>query len=114
MKFQFLKKISFYYFFFNSSINELFNAYNQRATLRKEIDNLDSGDFSQPLLKPTQEEVEYSKNFFKRVFYEMPLRYFKKLSNPQIRKSDDVYKYLFLCDFINFFVILFGFSAFGV
>lgn len=33
-----------------------------------------------------------------------------KLSN---RVSADVYTYIFLCDFINFFVLLFGFTAFG-
>lgn len=34
-----------------------------------------------------------------------------KLSN---RVSADVYAYIFLCDFINFFVLLFGFTSFGV
>jgi piezo-type mechanosensitive ion channel component 1/2 len=29
------------------------------------------------------------------------------------RKTTDVYKFLFMCDFVNFFVIIFGFSAFG-
>lgn len=30
------------------------------------------------------------------------------------RVTADVYAYIFLCDFINFFVLLFGFTAFGV
>lgn len=30
------------------------------------------------------------------------------------KKRTDVYKYMFLCDFINFFVLLFGFSEFSV
>lgn len=29
------------------------------------------------------------------------------------RVSTDMYTYIFLCDFINFFVLLFGFAAFG-
>ncbi|KAG5675805.1 hypothetical protein PVAND_005679 [Polypedilum vanderplanki] len=36
-----------------------------------------------------------------------------QLFDRQSKKSADVYGFLFLCDFINFFVILFGFSAFG-
>ncbi|XP_055598919.1 piezo-type mechanosensitive ion channel component-like isoform X5 [Uranotaenia lowii] len=39
--------------------------------------------------------------------------FFDQLLDRQSRKTADVYGYLFLCDFINFFVILFGFSAFG-
>ncbi|XP_058452791.1 piezo-type mechanosensitive ion channel component isoform X2 [Malaya genurostris] len=39
--------------------------------------------------------------------------FFNQLLDRQSRKTADVYGYLFLCDFINFFVILFGFSAFG-
>lgn len=36
-----------------------------------------------------------------------------QLFDRQSKRSADVYGFLFLCDFINFFVILFGFSAFG-
>ena len=30
------------------------------------------------------------------------------------RKVVDVYKYMFICEFINFFVLLFGYSDFAV
>lgn len=30
------------------------------------------------------------------------------------RLPTDVYSFMFLCDFINFFVLLFGFTSFGV
>lgn len=40
--------------------------------------------------------------------------FFKKLLKLTNRVSADVYSYIFLCDFINFFVLLFGFTAFGV
>jgi len=30
------------------------------------------------------------------------------------RLATDVYALMFLCDFVNFFVLLFGFTAFGV
>uniref|UniRef100_A0A182NU57 Piezo-type mechanosensitive ion channel component n=1 Tax=Anopheles dirus TaxID=7168 RepID=A0A182NU57_9DIPT len=39
--------------------------------------------------------------------------FFVQLLDQQSRKTTDVYGYMFLCDFINFFVILFGFSSFG-
>lgn len=39
--------------------------------------------------------------------------FLKQLFDRQSKRSADVYGFLFLCDFINFFVILFGFSSFG-
>ncbi|XP_070500560.1 piezo-type mechanosensitive ion channel component isoform X4 [Chironomus tepperi] len=39
--------------------------------------------------------------------------FINQLFDRQSKRSADVYGFLFLCDFINFFVILFGFSAFG-
>ncbi|XP_037802529.1 LOW QUALITY PROTEIN: piezo-type mechanosensitive ion channel component-like [Penaeus monodon] len=35
------------------------------------------------------------------------------LLHPQYQVSVDVYAYMFFCDFFNFFVLIFGFSAFG-
>ncbi len=40
-------------------------------------------------------------------------QFLNQLFDRQSKRSADVYGFLFLCDFINFFVILFGFSAFG-
>lgn len=40
--------------------------------------------------------------------------FFHKLLTQTNRVTADVYVYIFLCDFTNFFVILFGFTAFGV
>lgn len=37
----------------------------------------------------------------------------RQLFDRESRHTADIYGFLFLCDFINFFVILFGFSAFG-
>ncbi|XP_037048036.1 piezo-type mechanosensitive ion channel component isoform X2 [Bradysia coprophila] len=39
--------------------------------------------------------------------------FFHKLLTPTNRVTADVYVYIFLCDFTNFFVLLFGFTAFG-
>lgn len=41
-------------------------------------------------------------------------KFFKKLLLQVNRVTGDLYVYIFLCDFINFFVLLFGFTAFGV
>lgn len=40
--------------------------------------------------------------------------FYRQLVDRRSRKTADVYTLIFLCDFINFFVILFGFSSFGV
>lgn len=37
----------------------------------------------------------------------------RQLFDRESRQTADIYSFLFLCDFFNFFVILFGFSAFG-
>ncbi|XP_065164464.1 piezo-type mechanosensitive ion channel component isoform X3 [Atheta coriaria] len=39
--------------------------------------------------------------------------FFVQLFDPTSRVAADVYTYLFLCDFYNFFVILIGYSSFG-
>lgn len=36
------------------------------------------------------------------------------LLHQESQVSVDVYAYMFFCDFFNFFVLIFGFSAFGV
>lgn len=39
--------------------------------------------------------------------------FFRQLRDPTSRVAADVYSYMFLCDFYNFFVILIGYSSFG-
>ncbi|XP_025418827.1 piezo-type mechanosensitive ion channel component-like isoform X7 [Sipha flava] len=39
--------------------------------------------------------------------------FFEQLIDSSSRVNADVYTYMFLCDFINIFVVVFGFSAFG-
>jgi len=46
--------------------------------------------------------VEPMKNFFKRII------------DPAGKEKTNVYAYMFLCDFFNFLLLIFGFSAFGV
>jgi len=40
--------------------------------------------------------------------------FFEQLIDSSSRVNADVYTYMFLCDFFNIFVVVFGFSAFGV
>ncbi|XP_050088800.1 piezo-type mechanosensitive ion channel component [Anopheles aquasalis] len=65
-------------------------------------------------------QPEPVKKYFPQIVKEAVLQYtsalkafFSQLLDRQSRKTADVYGYMFLCDFVNFFVILFGFSAFG-
>ncbi|XP_055941202.1 piezo-type mechanosensitive ion channel component 2-like isoform X4 [Argiope bruennichi] len=39
--------------------------------------------------------------------------FFYHLLYPEYRVTVDVYAYMFFCDFINFFIVVFGYSAFG-
>ncbi|XP_076270336.1 piezo type mechanosensitive ion channel component isoform X5 [Rhynchophorus ferrugineus] len=39
--------------------------------------------------------------------------FFQQLLDPTARVAADVYTFMFLCDFINFFVLLIGYSSFG-
>lgn len=39
--------------------------------------------------------------------------FFRQLFDRESRQTADIYTFLFICDFVNFFVILFGFAAFG-
>lgn len=41
-------------------------------------------------------------------------KFFEQLLDPTSRITVDVYAYMFMCDFINFMVVIFGFAAFGV
>ncbi|KAG7311319.1 hypothetical protein JYU34_002356 [Plutella xylostella] len=43
-----------------------------------------------------------------------PERVPPRMLAPGARVTADVYAYMFLCDFTNFLVVLFGFAAFGV
>uniref|UniRef100_A0AAG5DE22 Piezo-type mechanosensitive ion channel component n=1 Tax=Anopheles atroparvus TaxID=41427 RepID=A0AAG5DE22_ANOAO len=65
-------------------------------------------------------QPESKQRYFVQIAKQSILRYssslkafFVQLLDRQSRKTADVYGYMFLCDFINFFVILFGFSSFG-
>ncbi|KAG8226128.1 hypothetical protein J437_LFUL003275, partial [Ladona fulva] len=62
---------------------------------------------------------EKLKNFLKvlslvsRKYFSSTTAFFHDLLEPTIRTVADVYAYMFICDFLNFIVIIFGFPSFG-
>ncbi|KAF5394700.1 hypothetical protein PHET_10589 [Paragonimus heterotremus] len=40
-------------------------------------------------------------------------RFYQKMTNPQYNKKVDVYIYMFLCEFISFWIMIFGYVSFG-
>ncbi|XP_037284739.2 piezo type mechanosensitive ion channel component isoform X2 [Rhipicephalus microplus] len=58
--------------------------------------------------------VHLSKLFDGISRYVEPFRnFFENLLHPVYRVTTDVYAYMFFCDFINFFIMVFGYWAFG-
>ncbi|XP_061378213.1 piezo-type mechanosensitive ion channel component isoform X5 [Danaus plexippus] len=41
------------------------------------------------------------------------MHFFQRMLTPGARVTADIYAYMFLCDFFNFLVVIFGFAAFG-
>jgi hypothetical protein len=41
-------------------------------------------------------------------------QFFKQILNLEYKVKVDVYSYMFMCDFFNFLVVIFGFASFGV
>ena len=53
--------------------------------------------------------------FFSFKFYMSAVgEFFKSLLSNAGKEKVDVYAYMFICDFINIFVVFLGFSSFGV
>lgn len=52
--------------------------------------------------------------FLLRPYTKVVTDFFNKLIDSKSRIADDVYAYMFFCDFLNIIVIIFGFSSFGV
>ena len=40
--------------------------------------------------------------------------FFNQILNLEYKVKVDVYSYMFMCDFFNFLVVIFGFASFGV
>lgn len=57
----------------------------------------------------------YIYKFCRITKYVTPMKYFfERIIDPAGKEKTNVYAYMFLCDFFNFLLLIFGFSAFGV
>ncbi|XP_040063839.2 piezo-type mechanosensitive ion channel component 2 isoform X4 [Ixodes scapularis] len=64
---------------------------------------------------PLQDNFLYVSKMFDGVsrYVEPFHNFFENLLHPVYRVTTDVYAYMFFCDFINFFIMVFGYWAFG-
>ncbi|KAL9707746.1 hypothetical protein quinque_011264 [Culex quinquefasciatus] len=92
----------------------------EEGTEQQQLDQQEPNGNGAAALVCVTHHAEEAGDYFPQIVKHSCLKYtdsvkafFNQLLDRQSRKTADVYGYLFLCDFINFFVILFGFSAFG-
>ncbi|KAL0119117.1 hypothetical protein PUN28_009604 [Cardiocondyla obscurior] len=78
-------------------------------------------DENKRLVTEQEQEHPHSKLFSKKINkeefftkYAQPLKnFFTRIIDPAGKEKTNVYAYMFLCDFFNFLLLIFGFSAFG-
>ncbi|XP_053604167.1 piezo-type mechanosensitive ion channel component isoform X3 [Plodia interpunctella] len=82
-------------------------------------DHYKVNDDKEPIIAVTT-VLENNNNHYPQVIllsiqrYMRPTKmFFKRMLAPGARVTADVYAYMFLCDFFNFLVVIFGFAAFG-
>ncbi|KAK9296007.1 hypothetical protein QLX08_009854 [Tetragonisca angustula] len=64
-------------------------------------------------VSPMQEEFNKAMNMTVKKYKEPVKNFFEKILSPHGKEKTNVYAYMFLCDFFNFLLLIFGFSAFG-
>ncbi|KAK1122195.1 hypothetical protein K0M31_009421 [Melipona bicolor] len=64
-------------------------------------------------VSPMQEEFNKAMNMTVKKYKEPMKNFFEKILSPHGKEKTNVYAYMFLCDFFNFLLLIFGFSAFG-
>ncbi|XP_076479038.1 piezo type mechanosensitive ion channel component isoform X5 [Bombus vancouverensis nearcticus] len=64
-------------------------------------------------ISPTNEEFNKAMNMTVNKYKEPMKDFFQKILSPVSKEKTNVYAYMFLCDFFNFLLLIFGFSAFG-
>ncbi|XP_078033569.1 piezo type mechanosensitive ion channel component isoform X1 [Augochlora pura] len=64
-------------------------------------------------LDPYVEELPTAVNMSVNRYVEPTQQFFKQILSPFGKEKTNVYAYMFLCDFFNFLLLIFGFSAFG-
>ena len=40
-------------------------------------------------------------------------KFYRQMTNPKFNAASDMYALMFMCDFINFFIVVFGYKDFG-
>ncbi|XP_060823614.1 piezo-type mechanosensitive ion channel component isoform X5 [Bombus pascuorum] len=64
-------------------------------------------------ISPANEEFNKAMNMTVNKYKEPMKDFFQKILSPISKEKTNVYAYMFLCDFFNFLLLIFGFSAFG-
>ncbi|XP_048267508.1 piezo-type mechanosensitive ion channel component isoform X4 [Bombus terrestris] len=64
-------------------------------------------------ISPMNEEFNKAMNMTVNKYKEPMKDFFQKILSPISKEKTNVYAYMFLCDFFNFLLLIFGFSAFG-
>ncbi|XP_071867856.1 piezo type mechanosensitive ion channel component isoform X1 [Bombus fervidus] len=64
-------------------------------------------------ISPTNEEFNKAMSMTVNKYKEPMKDFFQKILSPVSKEKTNVYAYMFLCDFFNFLLLIFGFSAFG-
>ncbi|XP_044750779.1 piezo-type mechanosensitive ion channel component isoform X3 [Coccinella septempunctata] len=88
-------------------------------SIRTREDDLPDGEDINSLVRITSSKVDAEDNFPETLklalvkYTETFKVFFSQLIQPTSRVSADVYSYMFLCDFFNFFVLLLGYTSFG-
>lgn len=83
----------------------------------KKCDADSNGEDVVVVTKTVEEPSNYCPGILKLTFNKYlssAKAFYRQLVDRRSRKTADVYTFIFMCDFVNFFVILFGFSSFGV
>ncbi|XP_043493596.1 piezo-type mechanosensitive ion channel component isoform X2 [Polistes fuscatus] len=62
---------------------------------------------------PHSENISTAMNMTVNKYLEPTKEFFTRILSPVGKEKTNVYAYMFLCDFFNFILLIFGFSAFG-
>ncbi|XP_039260902.2 piezo-type mechanosensitive ion channel component 1-like isoform X4 [Styela clava] len=83
----------------------------QQSTSKEHTTDKEGGDVASQL-KPKAEEETSKLDRFKKACTS-PYRFYRRILTQEFSAVTDVYIYIFLCDVINFIIIIFGYWAFG-
>nr|XP_032529522.1 piezo-type mechanosensitive ion channel component-like [Danaus plexippus plexippus] len=87
----------------------------QTAATEDECEQRDRGgdDAQEPGTSKMADDEHYNIALSMKRYLRPTLHFFQRMLTPGARVTADIYAYMFLCDFFNFLVVIFGFAAFG-